>query len=501
MKKGFVYLTGAGPGDPDLITVKALNALAQADCIIYDFLANSALVDGHACEKIYVGKKGGHHTLPQEAINALIIQKAREGKTVVRLKGGDPFIFGRGGEEAEDLVDAGIPFAIIPGISSFYSAPAYAGIPVTHRDFATAMEVVTGHRREDAADGEDVNFPEYDSDRTFIFLMGVKNLPHITDSLMSKKHFPPETPVALISWGTRPEQRVVTGTLQDIVARIEKEKIKPPSIIIAGGVVTLREKLRWFDNQPLFGKKIVVTRTRRQSSKLSQKLRSLGAAVIEFPTIEIRPEQDLSGLETAIRNLREFAWLFFTSQNAAAIFFDRIFSMGLDVRALAAVKIAAIGPATGDELNKYGLKPDLIPKEFVAESLLEEALSLQMQGARVLLPCAREARSVLADGLQKLGATVERIHIYETIKPENIEHETIAAVQEADLITFTSSSTARNFFSLVPSVQADLASIGPVTSDTVRELGHSLAIEASEYTIDGLVQAITNHYSNIQGYV
>ncbi len=409
MKKGFVYLAGAGPGDPELITVKALNALAQADCIIYDFLANPALVEGYACEKIYVGKKGGDHTLPQEGINELIIQKAREGKTVVRLKGGDPFIFGRGGEEAEDLVDAGIPFAIIPGISSFYGAPAYAGIPVTHRDFAHAMEIITGHRRKDATEGEDVYFPEYDSDRTFVFLMGVKNLPYIADSLINKKHFPPETPVALISWGTRPEQRVVTGILQDIVEKVEKEKIKPPSIIIVGGVVTLREKLRWFDNQPLFGKKIVVTRTRKQSSKLSQQLSRLGAAVIEFPTIEIRPEQDLSLLETAIRNLRGFAWLFFTSQNAVAIFFDKLFSLGLDVRALGAVKIAAIGPATGDELLKYGLKPDLVPKEFVAESLLEEAGSLQLAGSRVLLPCAREARSVLAEGLHKLGATVERI--------------------------------------------------------------------------------------------
>ena len=499
MKKGFVYLAGAGPGDPELITVKALNALAQADCIIYDFLANPVLVEGYACEKIYVGKKGGDHTLLQEGINELIIQKAREGKIVVRLKGGDPFIFGRGGEEAEDLVDAGIPFAIIPGISSFYGAPAYAGIPVTHRDFATAMEVVTGHRRKDAAEGEDVNFPEYDSDRTFVFLMGVKNLPHITDSLLSKKHFPPKTPVALISWGTTPEQRVVTGTLKDIVARVEKEKIKPPSIIIVGGVVTLREKLRWFDNQPLFGKKIVVTRTRKQSSKLSQQLCRLGAAVIEFPTIEIRPDKDLGALETAIKNLRDFAWLFFTSQNAVAIFFDRLFSLGLDSRAIGSVKIAAIGPATGDELIKYGLKPDLVPKEFVAERLLAAAGSLQLQGAKVLLPCAREARSVLAEGLQKLGATVERIHIYETVKPGHIAPETMASVQEADLITFTSSSTARNFFSLVPSVKVELASIGPVTSQTVRELGYSITFEASEYTIDGLVQAIMEHYTSRQG--
>ncbi|MBN2107613.1 MAG: uroporphyrinogen-III C-methyltransferase [Deltaproteobacteria bacterium] len=499
MKKGFVYLAGAGPGDPELITVKALNALAQADCIIYDFLANPALVEGYACEKIYVGKKGGDHTLPQEGINELIIQKAREGKTVVRLKGGDPFIFGRGGEEAEDLVEAGIPFAIIPGISSFYGAPAYAGIPVTHRDFAHAMEIITGHRREDAADGEDVNFPEYDSDRTFVFLMGVKNLAHITDSLINKKQFPQETPVALISWGTRPEQRVVTGTLQDIAAKVEKENIKPPSIIIVGGVVTLREKLRWFDNQPLFGKKIVVTRTRKQSSKLSQQLSRLGAAVIEFPTIEIQPQQDLSLLETAIRNLRDFAWLFFTSQNAVSIFFEKLFSMGLDARALGSVKIAAIGPATGDELIKYGLKPDLVPKEFVAESLLDAARSLKLAGSTVLLPCAREARSVLSDGLQQLGATVERINIYETVKPENREPETIARVQEADLITFTSSSTARNFFSLIPSVQAELASIGPITSQTIRELGYAPAFEAAEYTIDGLVKAITEHYANSPG--
>ena len=292
MKNGFVYLVGAGPGDPGLITVKALEALDAADCIIYDYLANASLLKNYSCEKIYVGKQGGDHTLPQENINELLVRKAREGRVVVRLKGGDPYIFGRGGEEAEDLVEAGIPFCVVPGISSFYSAPAYAGIPLTHRDYANAFEVITGHRRGDASDDEDVNFPEYDPYRSYVFLMGMKNLAHIAEALIKEKNFPADTPVAVISWGTRPEQQTVTATLATIAAAVKKAGVRPPAIIVAGRVVLLREKLRWFDTLPLFGKSIVVTRTRTQASKLSKKLAALGARVIELPALEIRELDD-----------------------------------------------------------------------------------------------------------------------------------------------------------------------------------------------------------------
>jgi uroporphyrinogen III methyltransferase/synthase len=494
MKKGFVYLVGAGPGDPELITLKALDALAQAECIIYDYLANSHLVEEYDCEKIYVGKSGSNHTLSQKEITKLIVRKARDGKIVTRLKGGDPFIFGRGGEEAESLAEAGIPFCIVPGISSFYSSPAYAGIPLTHRDYANALEVVTGHRRADGDKDEDVNFPEYDPHRTYTFLMGVKNLPHISASLINKKNFPEETPVALVSWGTTPRQRVVTGPLKDISDIAGKGDIKPPSIIVVGKVVALREKLRWFDNQPLFGKKIVVTRTRSQSSDLSKQLSILGVNVIEFPTIEIKPMDDPGPLETAIRRLKQFSWIFFTSQNAVNILFDKLFNMGFDARALGGIKIAVIGPATGDELMKYGIKPDMMPKEYVAESLLKQAERLDINGRKILLPCGEEARLTLADGLRKLGADIERIHTYRSVKPDNISQDKIDEVKNADVITFTSSSTAKNFFSLIPSVNADLASIGPVTSKTIRGFGKEPDIVAEEHTIYGLIKTMIDHY-------
>jgi len=494
MKKGFVYLVGAGPGDPELITVKALNALAHADCIIYDYLANPLLVEGYDCETIYVGKSGSSHTLPQEEINNLIVRKAEEGKVVTRLKGGDPFIFGRGGEEAESLVEAGIPFCIVPGISSFYSAPAYAGIPLTHRDYANALEVVTGHRRDDVDEAEDVNFPEYDPYRTFTFLMGVKNLPHISSSLIQKKNFPENTPVALVSRGTTPRQRVVTGPLKDIADIARDENIKPPSIIVVGRVVDLRKKLRWFDNQPLFGKKIVVTRMRAHASQLSKRLMSLGAEVIEFPTIAIKPVADIGPLEDAINRIKNFNWIFLTSQNTVQILFEKIFSMGFDARILGDIKIAVIGPATEDELLKYGLRADLIPKEHVAEGLLKEARNLDFKGHKILLPCSENARDTLTDGLRRLGADVERIHIYHTVKPDNLLAEKVKEVQDADIVIFTSSSTVKNFFSLVSSTKANLASIGPITSQTICEFGREPDIVATEHTINGLLEAILGNY-------
>lgn len=494
MKKGMVYLVGAGPGDPELISLKAIRALDEADCIIYDYLADKSFVQGRRCEVIYVGKQGSSHTLAQDEINALIIKKAMEGKTVVRLKGGDPFIFGRGGEEAEELEASGIPFVIIPGVSSFYSAPAYAGIPLTHRDFANAFEVVSGHRRADAEDDDDVNFPEYNPEKTFVFLMGMKNLEHISRKLIEEKNFDPETPVGIISWGTRPEQRVVTAPLSRIAVEVEKAKLKPPAIIIMGGVVKLRDKLRWFDNQPLFGKRIVVTRTREQASKLSKMLTILGARAIEFPVISIRRSSDMSQLHEALNNISVYNWIVFTSQNAISIFFEELFSSGKDARSLGNLKIAAIGKVTGDELGKYGLKPDLVPQKFVAESLLDEMRKHKLEGTKILLPCASDARQTLAHGLKDSGAYVNRIHIYTSVIPESVDREMLVAVENADIITFTSSSTAKNFFSIVEKSSSIFASIGPVTSSTLKELGHSPIIEAEEYTVDGLVEAIISHY-------
>jgi len=494
MKTGFVYLVGAGPGDPGLITVKALEALEEADCIIYDYLANASLLRSYTCEKIYVGKQGGDHTLPQEEINDLLVRKAREGKTIVRLKGGDPYIFGRGGEEAEDLVDAGIPFCVVPGISSFYSAPAYAGIPLTHRDYANAFEVITGHRRSDATDEEDVNFPEYDPCRSYAFLMGMKNLSHIAASLIQEKNFPADTPVAIISWGTRPEQQVVTGTLTTIAGEVTRSGVRPPAIIVVGRVVLLRDKLRWFDTLPLFGKKIVVTRTRQQASKLTKKLASLGARVIELPALEIREMEDAGPLHGAIEKLDNYNWIVFTSQNAVNIFFKHLFATGRDTRSLAGCSIAVIGKATGDELLRYGLKPDVVPEEFVAESLLASLEKTGIADGAVLLPCSEDARDTLYEGMKRLGARVDRIHIYRPEKPEPVPVEEMEEVRNAHMITFASSSTVRHFFDMVPETSALAASIGPVTSATLRELGHTPVVEAGEYTIDGLVKAITDYY-------
>ncbi len=495
MKKGFVYLVGAGPGDPELITLKAVRAIKEADCIIYDYLADKGFVEGADCEVIYVGKQGSSHTLTQEGINDLIVQKALDGKTVVRLKGGDPFIFGRGGEEAEILVEKGIAFSVIPGISSFYSAPAYAGIPVTHRDFSNAFEVISGHRRADADDGEDVNFPEYNSQKTFVFLMGMKNLAHIREKLTCERGFPESTPVGIISWGARPEQRVITAPLSEIVEKVAESGMKPPAIIVMGGVVSLRDKLRWFDNRPLFGKKIVVTRTRNQASKLTHQLSILGARAIEFPTIRIEEAADMAPLHAAFDSIEDYGWVVFTSQNAVNIFFKELFSAGRDVRAMGNLKIAAIGRASGDELKQYGLVPDLVPDEFVAEALLEKMKEYDIQGSKILLPCSLDARMTLTEGLTEAGALVNRIHIYSAVRPSDISEEMIEEVRNADIITFTSSSTVTNFFSIIPETGAVIASIGPVTSGTIREMGLSPQIEAEEYTVKGLVDSITEYYS------
>jgi len=494
-KNGFVYLTGAGPGDPELISVKGMRVLREADCVIYDYLAEKSLLSGLTCELIYVGKQGSDHTLKQEEINSLIIKKAGEGKTIVRLKGGDPFIFGRGGEEAEELVEAGIPFEVIPGISSFYSAPAYAGIPLTHRDFSNAFEVVSGHRRSDADDTEDVNFPEYDPEKTFVFLMGMKNLAHIREKLINEKNFPADIPVGIVTWGTRPEQRVVTAPLSQIAEEVEKANLKPPAIIIMGGVVSLRDKLRWFDNQPLFGKKIVVTRTREQASKLTGKLSAMGARVIEFPTIEIKKERDMSGLHKSFGMLHDYNWIIFTSQNAVNIFFDELYTYGKDARALGSSRIAVIGKASGDELKNYGIIPDIIPEKFVAESLLEGMAKHDMKGKRVLIPCSADARMTLTEGLMELCAHVDRIHIYNAEKPAVIDEKLIDDVKKADIVTFTSSSTVTNFFGIVPDTKALFASIGPVTTDTLVTKGYTPAVTAEEYTIDGLVKALFEYYS------
>ncbi|MBW2570939.1 MAG: uroporphyrinogen-III C-methyltransferase [Deltaproteobacteria bacterium] len=502
---GKVYLVGAGPGDPELITLKGLECIKNADVIIYDYLASPGLLK-HArehAEIIYVGKKGGDHTLSQDRINALIAEKAQKGFTVTRLKGGDPFIFGRGGEEAEVLIDARIPFEIIPGVTSAIAAPAYAGIPLTHRKFTSTIAFVTGHedpsKAESSIDWEAIAR----GIGTIVFLMGVKNLPHITDRLMHHG-MPPETPVALVRWGTTPKQTTVSGTLATIVERTKAAGLKPPAIIVVGHVVKLREKMQWFETRPLMGKCIVVTRAREQASDLVKRLSDLGAECLECPTIKVSPPEDVKPLDRAIENLSSYDWLIFTSVNGVNFFFERLFQKNKDVRALKDIHTAVIGPATEKRLFDFGLKSDIVPESYRAESVVKAFAGKDVTGKKILLPRAKEARPVLPLELKKMGAAVDEVTAYRTHAVKDNADVLSARLKERsiDMITFTSSSTAKNFHALFPNEDlkdlmqgVTIASIGPVTADTARDLGFDVHIVAESYTIPGLCQAILKHFS------
>ncbi len=502
---GKVYLVGAGPGDPELITLKGLECIKNADVIIYDYLASPSLLK-HArehAEIIYVGKKGGDHTLSQDRINALIAEKAQKGFTVTRLKGGDPFIFGRGGEEAEVLIDARIPFEIIPGVTSAIAAPAYAGIPLTHRKFTSTIAFVTGH--EDPAKAEsNIDWAALAKGiGTLVFLMGVKNLPHITDRLMHHG-MSPDTPVALVRWGTTPKQTTVSGTLDTIVERTKAAGLKPPAIIVVGHVVKLREKMRWFETRPLMGRCVVVTRAREQASDLVKRLSDLGAECLECPTIKVSPPQDVKPLDRAMENLSSYDWLIFTSVNGVNFFFERLFQKNKDVRALKDIHTAVIGPATEKRLFDFGLKSDIVPESYRAESVVKAFAGKDVTGRKILLPRAKEARPVLPLELKKMGAVVDEVTAYCTHAVKDNTDVLSARLKERsiDMITFTSSSTVKNFRALFPNEDlkdlmrgVTIASIGPVTADTARDLGFDVHIIAESYTIPGLCQAILTHFS------
>jgi uroporphyrinogen III methyltransferase/synthase len=504
MSKGKVYLVGAGPGDPGLITVRGKECIATADVIIYDYLAAPALLN-HArqdAEIIYVGKKGGDHTLPQEGINALIVEKAKTGAIVCRLKGGDPFIFGRGGEEAEVLVNEGIPFEVVPGVTSAVAAAAYAGIPLTHRKLTATLAFVTGHedphKEESGIDWQSLG----QGIGTLVFFMGVKNLPDITRKLIAHGKSP-DTPVALIRWGTTPGQQTVTGTLDDIAERVKEAGLKAPAIIVVGEVVRLRETLKWFENRPLLGKRIVVTRARQQASELVTRLADLGAECLEYPTIKVVPSGNLAPLEDAINHLSDYDWIVFTSVNGVKYFFERLFEMDLDVRALNHLRTAAIGPVTSQRLRAFGLKSDIVPKNYRAEAVVDAFRKEDLAGKKVLLPRAAEARPVLPVELRKMGAEVNEVTTYRTEKATDKADSLIEELTEnrIDLITFTSSSTVKNFTSLLPEEKfkdlidgVTIASIGPITTDTATGLGFKVSITADDYTIPGLCDAIVKHY-------
>jgi uroporphyrinogen III methyltransferase/synthase len=449
---------------------------------------------------IYVGKKGGDHTLAQDKINDLIIEKARQGLSVTRLKGGDPFIFGRGGEEAEELVDAGIEFEIVPGVTSAIAAPAYAGIPLTHRSFTPTVAFVTGH--EDPTKTESgIDWKSLAKGiGTVVFLMGVKNLPLITRKLIENGR-PENTPVALIRWGTTTDQQVVSGTLLTIVDEVNRVGLKPPSIIVVGEVVKLRDRLKWFENRPLLGKCIIVTRAREQASDLVKKLSDLGARCIEFPTIAVAPPDDFKPLDRAIERISSYDWLIFTSVNGVRFFFDRLLAQNKDVRCLGHIKTACIGPATAGRLMDYGLRSDIVPESYVAEAVVAAFEKKNVSGKKVLLPRAELARPVLPVQLRKMGAEVDEITAYRTV----LEGHNAGALKQylkektADMVTFTSSSTVNNFKALLPEGSlkelmegVTVACIGPITAQTAEKMGFTVDIVANEYTIDGLCDAILN---------
>ncbi len=505
VQKGKVYLVGAGPGDPGLITLRAVECIRQAQTLVYDYLAAPALLH-HApagAEMIYVGKKGGDHTLGQEGINDLLVQKAGAGRVVVRLKGGDPFIFGRGGEEAEALVAAGIDFEVVPGVTSAVAATAYAGIPLTHRQFTSTLAFVTGHEDPTKADTSIDWAALARGVGTLVFYMGVKNLPHIVERLVANGRAP-QTPAALVRWGTTARQRTVTGTLADIVQRVAAAGLKAPCIIVIGEVVRLRDTLQWFEQRPLFGRRIVVTRAREQASDLLAHLEALGAECLECPTIRVTAPADAgAALDGAIERIGTYQWIVFTSVNGVSRFFERLFARGRDVRALGRIKTAVIGPATAQRLADFGLSSDIVPQSYHAESVAEAFEGLDLHGVRVLLPRAAEARPVLPEALARMGAAVDEVVAYRTVPDESGRESLLAALEngQVDMVTFTSSSTVRNFKALLPAAQAadlmhgvTVASIGPITSQTAGELGLQVDLTAATYTIEGLVAAILDHF-------
>jgi uroporphyrinogen III methyltransferase / synthase len=502
--KGYVYLIGAGPGDPGLITVKGRDCLAQAQVVLYDYLANDELLRlaPKGAELIYAGKVGGEHNRAQSQINDLLVEKALAGNVVARLKGGDSFIFGRGGEECEALVAAGIPFEVVPGITAGVGATSYAGIPLTHRGVTTSVAFVTGHESHGKASSE-VDWEGLSlGSGTVVFYMGIRNLPQIAHNLISNGRAP-ETPVALIRWGTRPEQEVLTGTLADIAAKAQAAGFKAPAITVVGEVVNLRQQLRWFDNRPLFGRSVLVTRGADQAGEFSSRLERLGARVYACPTIEIREPLSYTDLDEAIGGIDSFHWIVFTSYNAVKYFFQRLAALGLDTRALGNCQVCAVGPKTAAALEPFGVKADLVPSDYHAEGVVAAFANLDLAGKWVLFPRGDRAREVIPDELTRMGAQVLSPITYANHTPELIPEESLRALEErrVDCITFTSSSTVQNlarvlgenrFLHLLEGVK--VASIGPVTSKSCRELGLEVHMEPAQYTLDALAAELTGYF-------
>jgi len=498
--QGVCYLAGAGPGDLGLVTLRVKDLVEHAEVIVFDYLCNPEILRWAPAgtEVIYAGKKAGQHTLKQEEINALIVKKTAEGKRVVRLKGGDPLLFGRGGEEAVALAEAGLRFEIIPGVTSAIAAPAYAGIPITHREHASQITIFTGHE-DPTKPGSSLDYKQLAAlPGTRVMLMGVERLATITTELM-KFGAKPTLPVALVRWGTTGRQQTLRGTLGDISAKAIESGFSAPAVAVFGDVVGLRNQLNWFETRPLFGRRIAITRTRKQAGGLRMALGDLGADVFEMPTIRIEPPTDQLAFGESVRDAHDYDWLVFTSPNGVTAFFDLFYKIYSDARSLGGVRIAAIGPATAQRVKEYRFAVDLQPEEFVAEGVIA---AFKAEGSvehlRFLLARAEQARDILPKELTKMGAIVDEAIAYRTV-PETEDISGGLArfrAEGADLITFTSSSTVENFLALnIPLPQGiKTASIGPITSKTMQEHGLPIDIEASRYDIPGLVEAIREFY-------
>ncbi len=497
---GICYIVGAGPGDLGLVTLRAKELIESAQIVFFDYLCNPEMLKWAAqgAEVVYVGKKAGAHTLKQEEINALLVEKTRDGKRVVRLKGGDPFVFGRGGEEAEALADAGLRFEIVPGVTSAIAAAAYAGIPVTHREHASQLTIFTGH--EDPAKPDSaLDYKKLaETAGTKVMLMGVERIGAITESLLAHGASA-QLPVALVRWGTTGRQKTLRGTLADIAKKAADSAFEPPAVAIFGDVVKLRSRLDWFEKRPLFGKRIVVTRTRKQAGALGASLRELGADVLEMPTIRVEPPKDLLAFGELVQDAHTYDWIVFTSANGVTAFFEMFYKIFKDAREIGGVRIAAIGPATARAVREYHLTVDAQPDEYIAEAVVG---ALQKEGSvensRILLARAEKARDALPRELTKLGAIVDEAIAYRTVPETEDLTGAVARFKEegADLITFTSASTVENFMALKLPIPPTLqtASIGPVTSAAMREHGVKVDIEAKDYDIPGLLKAIRRFY-------
>ena len=483
-----VYLVGAGPGDPELITLKGKRLLEQADCILYDHLANAKLLDfaPRSAERIYVGKKKSDHALTQDQICELLVERGRRGLNVVRLKGGDPFIFGRGGEEAEALADAGVPFEVVPGVTAPLGIAAYTGVPLTHRDHTSAVTFVTGH------DVSGIDWTKVGSSETVVLFMGLTNFGEIAARIIAGGRSK-DTPAMAVRWGTRPDQEVIEGTLATLPGLIRERGMKPPATIVAGEVVGLRGKLSWYEKLPLFGVRVIVTRAREQAGAFCEMLRSLGAEPVELPAIEIRSSPDYARLDRAITGLREYDWLIFTSANGVRYFLERLDLSPCDLRSIRS-RICAIGPATREALERFHLKVDVMAKEYVAEGLLNALEGYDLAGARVLIARAAVARDLLPRELTRRGAKVDVVEAYRTVAPPDLAAKAAEVLPaRPDWITFTSSSTVQNLVEAVgpePLRRIKVASIGPVTSAMLRQHDIPVAAEASTYTVPGLVDAM-----------